>query len=358
MALFAGYTHFRGVAQRRGTSVSQEFNRFLQGLIHGDNPPAPQNGNRPGAIHIRPPGQRGPNLQLPSNIKTIGSFFVGFFVLAAVWSSIYTLQPDENGVVTRFGKLVKITDPGLHFKVPFVENVTKLQTKKIHQVEFGFRTLKASAERTQYDTERDYSFESKMLTGDLNVAIVDWVVQFQISNPANYIFNTKYPIKNIKDVSESVMRRLVGDMLVSEVLTTGRAKIESEAKVMMQDILENKYKQGIRIVNIQLQNVNPPDSVKPAFNEVNSALQDQDKLINKAEQEYNRVIPEARGKADEQIQAARGKALEKVNMAKGDVAQFTKVLTEYKKAPDITKKRMYLETMQKIFKDKKILLST
>ena len=352
IGFIVGYNYFKNIANRRGTSASVEFNRFLQALIHGND--APQQRNNVSSINIRAPRNSNP-LNMP-NVKPIGLILGVLFLIITVWSSVYTVQPDEEGVVTRFEKKLTITKPGLHWKLPYIDNVIKLPTKKIHQVEFGFRTIKASAGRTEYDTERDYSDESKMLTGDLNVAEVEWVVQFQISNPADYIFNTKDPIENIKDVSESVMRRLVGDMLVSEVLTTGRVAIAAEAKVIMQDILENTYHQGIKIINIQLQNVNPPDSVKPAFNEVNSALQDQDKLINNAEQEYNRVIPEAKGKAEELIQAAEGDALEKINRAKGDVAQFSKVLAEYKKAPSITKKRMYLETMQKILKGKKILL--
>ena len=342
------YNYLKTKADNNRTSVGVELENLIGIFLEG--PDAQQRGGR---VQINQPGQSGSNNR-NKMLKLLPLLAIGFFLGTTILSSIYTIEPDENGVVTRFQKKVDITDPGIHVKIPFIDDVIKVQTKKIHQVEFGFRTKRASAGRTEYD-DKDYSEESKMLTGDLNVADVEWVVQFQISDAADYLFNTKDPIENIKDISESVMRRLVGDRLVSDVLTTGRAEISSKGKVLIQDILDG-YEQGVKIVNIQLQDINPPDSVKTSFNDVNNAKQEQDKLINEAEQEYNTVIPEAKGKAEERIAVAQGQAKERINRALGDASKFKKVLKEYKKAPAITRKRLYLETMEHIMKDKKILL--
>jgi len=188
-----------------------------------------------------------------------------------------------------------------------------------------------------------------MLTGDLNVADVEWVLQYQIADPFKYMFQASEPIRNLRDVSESIMRRVVGDHTVSEVLTTGRLKIAADAKVLIQEVLD-KYDIGIRVIAVKLQDINPPDTVKPSFNEVVAAKQEQEQLINQAERSYNKVIPEARGKAEEQIAMADGYAMARVNRAKGDAERFTAVLREYRRAPVVTRKRIYIETMQEMFK--------
>lgn len=188
-----------------------------------------------------------------------------------------------------------------------------------------------------------------MLTGDLNVADVEWVVQYKISDPYKYVFKASNPIQNIRDVSESIMRRVVGDMSVKDVLTVGRSEISTEAKQLVQEVL-NIYDIGVYITSVKLQDVNPPEIVKPSFNEVNEAKQEQEKVINEAEEKYNKVIPEARGKAEELISKAEGFAISSINRAEGDAAKFLSVLDEYKRAPSITRKRMYLETMESIYK--------
>ncbi len=269
-----------------------------------------------------------------------------------VLSSFYTVQPDEEAVVLRFGRYLKTASPGLHFKIPMgVDKATKVKTKLVLQQEFGFRSKNFENSRTTYESKQ-FDSESLMLTGDLNVADVEWITQFQISEPQKYLFNVSDPEKNIRDISEAVMRRVVGDKLVTEVLTVGRAKISSQAKTLTQDILD-KYDMGIRIVSIKLQDVNPPEAVKPSFNEVNAAKQEQEQSINKAEKFYNQVIPEARGLAEKQIAEAEGYATELLNRAKGDAEKFSLIYSEYKKAPQITRDRMYLETVEKVFKDLK-----
>lgn len=271
------------------------------------------------------------------------------FVIGAVRTSFYTVEPGEEAVIIRFGKYLGTSQPGLHFKLPLgIDTVTLVKTKRVLQQEFGFRTRSSSGRITTYDN-KDLDIESLMLTGDLNVADVEWVVQYQISDPFKYLFQTSSPESNIRDVSESIMRRVVGDRLVTDVLTTGRVEISSEAKVLMQDILD-KYDMGVKIVTVKLQDVNPPNIVKKSFNEVNAAKQEQEKVINKAEESYNRVIPEARGKAEKLISEAEGIAKAQINEAQGDAEKFRSILKEYKSAKQITRKRIYLETMDKILK--------
>lgn len=271
------------------------------------------------------------------------------FVVGLIRTSFYTVDPDEEAVIIRFGEYVGTSQPGLHFKLPLgIDDVILVKTKRVLQQEFGFRTRNTSGRRTTYD-EKNFDIESLMLTGDLNVADVEWVVQYQIADPFKYLFQTSAPERNIHDVSESIMRRVVGDRLVTEVLTTGRVEIATEAKDLMQEILD-KYDMGVKVVTVKLQDVNPPDVVKKSFNEVNAAKQEQEKVINQAEEAYNRVIPEARGKAEKLISEAEGYAKAQVNEAEGDAQKFSAILTEYRRAPSITRKRIYLETMESILK--------
>lgn len=266
-----------------------------------------------------------------------------------IYSSFYTVQPDEEAVVLRFGKYSETTQPGLHFKLPFgIDQAIKVKTKLILQEEFGFRTSGISGKRTSYG-QAENDGESLMLTGDLNVADVEWITQFQIAEPQKFLFHTRDPIQNIRDISEAIMRRVVGDRLVNDVLTVGRNEIAAEAKKLTQEIID-KYDMGIRIVAIKLQDVNPPEPVKPSFNEVNEAKQEQEQAINQAEKYYNKMVPEARGKAEQQIAQAEGFAAEIVNRATGDAERFKSMLAAYQKAPQITRERMYIETMEKILK--------
>ncbi|MCY4643459.1 MAG: FtsH protease activity modulator HflK [Bacteriovoracales bacterium] len=274
-----------------------------------------------------------------------------FFVLAlGSLGSFYTVQPDEQAVIIRLGRYSGTYGPGLHFKLPFgIDKKFIVKTELIHQMELGFRTTNVRTARTQY-SDRKFDEESLMLTGDLNVADVEWVIQFRIGDAFKFIFNSRTPEKNLRDVAESIMRRVVGDKLVSDVLTTGKAKVAIDSKNLMQEVLD-KYDIGIKVVSVQLQKVSPPESVKQAFNEVNEAKQEQEKLINQAEEQYNKVIPNARGQAEKQISRAKGYADALLNTAKGDAHKFESVLRAYKTAPDITRKRIYLETMEKIFQE-------
>ncbi|ATH09277.1 HflK protein [Halobacteriovorax marinus] len=284
-----------------------------------------------------------------NSAKFLGPIIVIGLLVIGAFTSFYTVEPDEEAVVIRFGKYLTTNPPGLHFKVPMgVDQVIKVKTKRVLQAEFGFRTQDTRTRRTTYSSN-SYKTESLMLTGDLNVADVEWAVQFQISDPFKYLFQTSSPEVNIRDVSESIMRRVVGDRSVTDILTTGKVEIETRALVLMQEVL-NKYDMGVRIVTVKLQDVNPPEVVKPSFNEVNEAKQEQEKSINQAEGEYNKIIPEARGKAQKLVSEAEGYASAEVNRSLGDAEKFEAIFKEYKRAPQITRKRIYLETMSTIFK--------
>lgn len=275
-----------------------------------------------------------------------------FFLLAlGAYSSFYTVEPDEEAVIIRLGRYLKTTSPGLHFKIPFgIDQSLLVKTTKVHQAEFGFRTSQVGTDGHSRYSSGNYGSESLMLTGDLNVADVEWVVQYKISDPYKYLFKASNPIQNIRDVSESIMRRVVGDMSVNDVLTTGRAEISSQAKILVQEVLD-KYDIGISVTVVLLQDVNPPEAVKPSFNEVNEAKQEQAKWINQAEEAYNKVIPEARGKAEEVVSQAEGFGSAMINRAQGDAHKFSALLKEYKLAPAITRKRMYIDTMEQIYKN-------
>ena len=270
-------------------------------------------------------------------------YIVGAVILLMLGTaSFYTVQPDEEGVVVRFGRYLSTSQPGLHFKIPLVDKVYKVQAKRRQEEVFGYRRSASGG------TGRSVSEESLMLTGDLNLADVQWMVQYEISDPWKFLFRVKDVPTTIRDVSMSVMRRVVGDESVSDVLTTGRAAISLGVKELMQETLD-QYDAGIRIVTVELQSVTPPEQVKPAFNDVNAAKQEQESAINRAEREYNRVIPEARGRAEQTIAKAEAFAIRVVNRAKGNAERFESVLTEYKKSPVITRHRMYIETMEDIF---------
>jgi len=278
----------------------------------------------------------------------VGGAIALLLLVTAVYTSIYKVKYDEQAVLLRLGKYIGTKNSGLHFKLPFgIDQIYKVQVTRTLQLEFGFRSTGQSGNRTTY-SKKDVSHESLMLTGDLNVADVEWAVQYKINDAWKYLFHAKDVERNIRDVSMSIMRRVVGDRLASEVLTTGRVEIATEAKVLTQQILD-QYDMGIHIEQVILQDVNPPDPVKPAFNLVNAAKQEQEQAINNAEREYNRVIPEARGKAEKLISDANAYSIDIINRAKGDASQFNSVLKEYKKAPKITRQRLYIDTMEEIF---------
>ena len=272
--------------------------------------------------------------------------YVGFFIAALIIvSSMYTVDANENAVILRLGKYHTTTGPGLQFKIPFVDSVYKVKVDYQYKEEFGFRTLRPGV-KSAFST-RGYEEEAWMLTGDLKIADVRWVVQYKIKNARDYLFNVKNIDETIKDVSESAMRLMIGDRSFIEVIQTERVAIADNAKLYMQSLLD-KYNCGVSIQLVQLQGVVPPEPVADSFNEVNRAKQDQETLINEAKQAYNKQIYRIEGEAQKIITEAEGYAIERVNNAKGDVALFESVLREYLKAPQITKDRLYIETMEQI----------
>jgi modulator of FtsH protease HflK len=272
--------------------------------------------------------------------------FAGILLIAVVWTSYYTVGAESEGVVLRFGKFLETVEPGLHFKLPFgIDAVTVLPTRRQLKLEFGFTTPGYLTNSIQSSEDPDE--EKSMVTGDLNAALVEWVVQYRIEDPKQYLFDVRNPAETLRDLSEAAMREVIGDRTVDELITIGRQDIEVEALARMQE-LSKRYQLGIRVDQVQLKNVNPPSQVQASFNEVNKAQQDRENAINIANGEYNKVIPKAKGEADQTIRAAEGYRFKRVNEAEGDVAAFSAVLQEYAKAPEITRTRLYLETMSEI----------
>jgi membrane protease subunit HflK len=290
----------------------------------------------------------GETVEIPAMVSKKGFLLLalGLVIIIFIGSSFYTVGPDEQGVIRFFGKYVRTTESGLHMKLPFgIETATKVKVKFIFKEEFGFRTVKAGV-RTVY-SPKTFLNESLMLTGDLNLAVVEWIVQYRVKDAREYLFNVRDVRETLRDISEAVVREVVGDRSVSEVLTTGRMDVATEVQVRLQDIL-NSYESGLRVSTVKLQDVNPPDVVKPAFNDVNEAKQEKERMINQAWESYNRAVPLAQGEAKKRIQSAEGYALNRVNRAKGDAANFLDVWRAYSSAKDVTRRRLYLETMNDI----------
>lgn len=270
---------------------------------------------------------------------------VSILGLILLFGSFVQIETEEVGVITQFGKYNRTLEPGLHLKIPLMESVARVAVERQQKQEFGFRTIRAGVE-SEY-AKNGYSDESLMLTGDLNLADVEWVVQYRVKDPYNYLFKVRNPETTLRDVSEASMRQIVGDRTVNEVITIGRAEIANEARVLLQSLCD-EYSLGLEIDQVVLQDVNPPDPVKAAFNAVNEAQQEKETLINQARSDYNRVIPRARGQAEETINRAHGYATARVNNAEGEATRFTALYEEYILAPEVTRKRIYLETMQRI----------
>jgi membrane protease subunit HflK len=275
-----------------------------------------------------------------------------FFIIAAVivvwlvFSSIYTVGVDEVGIIQRFGKYVRTTTPGLHFKLPRgIENLTKVRVKYVYTEEFGLRTLRAGI-KTEYASGTRYLNESLMLTGDLNTAVVPWIVQFRIDDPYQYMFKVRNVPLTLRDMSESVVRMVVGDRSINEVISK-RKEIADEVRIKLQQALTDS-ETGLKLVNVELKKTNVPEPVQPSFNEVNQAVQEKERLIYQAKEEYNKIIPKARGEAEQTIKGAEGYALDRVNRAKGDASRFLSLYTEYSKAKDVTRRRLYLEAMDTV----------
>jgi membrane protease subunit HflK len=284
------------------------------------------------------------------NPKMVGVVIVVIFILIAAFSSFYTVDQKEEAVVLLFGEYNRTTGPGLHFKLPFgIEKNFNVPVQEILKEEFGFRTERAGVKTTY--ARGNFEMESVMLTGDLNIADVTWIIQYRIKDAKAWLFHVEDQKKTIRDISQSVINQLVGDLAVFDVVTTERTRIERDGQEMMNKIF-NEYDMGIDVKTVKLQKtMYPKGSVQDAFEDVNKAIQDRIRLINEGKEAYNNAIPKARGEAQKTIQEAEGYASEKVNKAKGDVARFLAVLTEYKKNPNVTRIRLYYEMFEAIFKD-------
>lgn len=290
-----------------------------------------------------------PSIDVPPQFKKLGKnikyVVIGILIVVTGFASFFTVDTEEVGLVTRFGEFNRIARPGLKFKAPFIEEVRYVPVERQLKHEFGYRTRQAGVQ-TSYSNS-NYSNESLMLTGDLNLATIEWVVQYRVLDPYDFLFKIRKPEETLRDISESAMRQVVGDRTVNEVLTVGRAEVAQEARNLIQK-LSDEYESGLRIEQVVLQDVNPPEPVKASFNAVNEAQQQKETLINEAKSEYNKVIPRARGEARETIQRAEGYALNRVNRAEGEASRFSQLYKEYAKAPEVTKQRIYLETLEEI----------
>jgi membrane protease subunit HflK len=281
-------------------------------------------------------------------VRAVVGAIVGLLVVIGLLSSFYTVQPEERAVVKRFGAVNRIEEPGLRFKIPYgIERVQRLATERVLKQEFGFRTTEISSGGTNY-VKQGYSDESLMLTGDLNVIDVEWVVQYKIDDPIKYLYiGAISPDGALRAVSEAVMRRIIGNQLGAVALTVGREQIGADARLEMQQILD-QYNTGLRVERVVLQDVTVPDRVKPSFNEVNESRQELERLTNEAERRRNEVLPRALGEAQQLIAEAEGYAVERVNRARGEAARFLSLMEEYQRAPEIMRRRMYLETMDEV----------
>ncbi|REJ82591.1 MAG: FtsH protease activity modulator HflK [Acidobacteria bacterium] len=268
---------------------------------------------------------------------------LAIILLPLLLGSFFTIDPEEVGIILRLGEYrgrEHDAGPGLHFKIPFIDRVYKIPVERQLKEEFGFRTAEVGV-RSRFVDE---TLEANMLTGDENAVLVEWVVQYRIEDAYQFLFRVRNLQATFRDMSEAVMRQVVGDRTVNEVVTVGRVEIENEVEERLQELCD-QYETGIQVEQVVLQSNNPPDPVKPSFNEVNKAKQDRDRLINEAQAQYNQVIPRAEGQARQTVQQAEGYALDRVNRAEGDAARFSALYAEYRKAPDVTRTRIYLETM-------------
>jgi modulator of FtsH protease HflK len=296
----------------------------------------------------RPPRDPGaPGTLPPAQWPQLGLVAVVILLIWGAYSSFYTVQPEERAVVKRFGNVTGITDPGLHFKLPFgIDRAQLVATERVLKQEFGFRTEPGKPDtegRTRFSPQ-EFPDESLMLTGDLNVVDVEWVVQYRIADPIKYLYSMREPDRSLRDLSESVMRRVVGNNIGSDVLTTSRVEISTNARDEIQAAM-NHFDNGIHIITVELQDVVPPKRVQPAFNEVNEARQERERMINEATKQANQAIPRVQGEANRVIAEAKGYAVERVNRAEGEAKRFSAVLAEYRGAPEVTRTRMYLEAL-------------
>ncbi|MDR3131325.1 MAG: FtsH protease activity modulator HflK [Treponema sp.] len=272
---------------------------------------------------------------------------IGIVLIVFLGTSVYIVDQTEEAVVTRFGRYHSTTGPGLRFKLPFgIDKRYAVNVKAVQTEQFGFRTVTSGISST-YANQTN---ESTMLTGDLNIIEVEWIIQYRVIDPVAWTFNVLERTATIRDVSRSVINMLVGDRAIMDIMGPERSAIEAEGSAIMNDTFRT-YGLGIDVIAVKLQNIDPPRGVQEAFDDVNKAEQDMNRLINEGQQAYNAEIPRARGEADQLIQIAQGYATERVNRAKGDVARFISVFEEYRKAPDVTRQRLYYEMIEEVFKD-------
>ena len=280
---------------------------------------------------------------------------LGFWMIllgGVALTSFYTVPADSVAVVQRFGKYLRTDDPGLRFKAPFsVDEITQVPVRRQLKLEFGFSTSGAS---NPFQHSPDPEMEKSMVTGDLNEALVEWVVQYRINDPKLYLFAVRDPEETLRAAAEAVMREVVGDRTVDEVITVGRQEIETESRSILQKVVQ-LYQLGMSIDLVQLKNVNPPKQVQASFNEVNQSQQEKQRSINVASGEYNKVVPRARGEAARLLAETQGYALKRINEAEGDAALFTAVFTQYQKAPEVTRQRIFLETMTEVLDRKSVV---
>lgn len=282
--------------------------------------------------------------RLRGSRKLLYGIAIALLAIVTLWSSYYQVEPDEVALVTRFGRYARTSSPGPHGKLPYgIERVQKVPVQRQLKQEYGFRTALAAIQSQKEQTGETKS-EAVMLTGDLNVATVEWIVQYKVSDPYKYLFKLRDVEDTFRLMSEATMRSVVGDHSVTELLTVGREAIAARAKELLSEMCK-RYDNGISVQQLVLQNVDPPEPVRPSFNDVNQAIQERERAINDAWAEYNREIPRARGLAEQKIQAAEGYAVERVNRAKGDADRFIALEEEYRKAPEVTRTRLYLETL-------------
>lgn len=281
---------------------------------------------------------------------TLRTITTGLLVLGAlffVWTGFYTVPAESEGVVLRLGRFSRTVPSGLHFKLPLGIDIARVvPVKRQLKAEFGFGAESASSP-SQVGPQNEWVEVKSMVTGDLNAVLVEWVIQYRIEQPDQYLFNVRDPDETLRDASESVMREVVGDRTVDEVITVGRQEVEDEALQKLRELVTS-YRMGIKVDQVQLKNVNPPEKVQASFNEVNQAQQERERAINVANGEYNKEVPRARGRAAQSIRAAEGYAKQRINEAEGEVAAFNALLAEYNKAPEVTRRRLYLETMAEI----------
>lgn len=272
-----------------------------------------------------------------------------FLLLIGAFTTYYKVPADSVGVLLRFGRYSSTEEPGLHFKLPFgIDELIVVPVKRQLKLEFGFETSGyTNDDQVDFEYDNESEAEKAMVTGDLNSVVVEWIVQYHVADARQYCFHVRYPGQTLRDLGEAVMREVIGDRTVDEVITTGRQDIETNALDRLRK-LATDYQLGVAIDQLQLKNVNPPSAVQASFNDVNKAQQDKESMINVANGEYNKVVPRARGVAEQMKSEAEGYQLKRVNEALGDVAAFQAQLTQYQRAPMVTRTRLYLETMQAV----------